>query len=107
MDTAFPHPSVFVKLVKKANLAHCRHTFNLSRQAEDKHIYQIAFETDRIVITMDEDFNRIVRNQRAGVFLLPSGLSNTKIDALITKFIRGKNPTDFSGKVTRLKYPSE
>lgn len=56
---------------------------------------------------MDEDFNRIVRNQRAGVFLLPSGLSNTKIDALITKFIRGKNPTDFSGKVTRLKYPSE
>ena len=102
LDTAFASPQVFRSSYKRANLKHVRYDFNLSPKSEDKHIYQLASETDRIVISQDLDFLKITKPKMAGVIIIPPYLSNEKIDQLICSSIRGKDPSDFKGKATKI-----
>lgn len=100
-DSAFAKPPTFKKLNQKANLAHVRHTFNLSPTTEDKDIYQLATQERRLIITIDDDFKNLVRPGKAGVIFISPYLSNSDIDKSIYKFIRDKNPDDFWGKITK------
>jgi predicted nuclease of predicted toxin-antitoxin system len=102
LDTAFAHPSVFIKLKSKASLKHVRHDYNLSRQAEDKDIYQLATMENRFVVTIDNDFTRLVKPNQAGIILINAYLSNEEIDKALCNFISGKNPDDFKGKSTKI-----
>ncbi len=83
-------------------MAHIRHTYNVSPTAEDQHIYQIASDTDRIIITQDEGFKKRIKQNRAGVIIIPPYLSNEEIDKFLVAFIRGKNPEDYRGSITKL-----
>lgn len=102
LDTAFAHPSVFKKLKTKANLKHVRHDYSLSRQAEDKDIYQLATKERRLVITIDNDFTRLVKSKQAGILLINPYLSNKEIDRTLSDFISGKNPDDCLGKTIKV-----
>ena len=75
----------------------------MSPTTEDKDIYQLATEKNRFVITIDEDFKRLVKPKQAGIILINPYLSNDQIDNVITEFISGKNPNDFFGKVIKVK----
>lgn len=101
-DAAFAKPSIFKKLFKKANIAHIRHTYNLSPQTEDTQIYQVATQGDRIIVTQDGDFRALVKPTGAGVFTIPSYVTNEEIDSLLTEYISGKDPKDFCGKISSL-----
>jgi predicted nuclease of predicted toxin-antitoxin system len=102
LDTAFAHPSVFIKLKSKTSLKHVRHNYNLPRQAEDKDIYQLATKEDRFVVTIDNDFTKLVKPKQAGIILINAYLSNDEIDKTICNFISGKNPDDFKGIATKI-----
>lgn len=101
-DTAFPNPKEFLLLSKKANLTHVRHTYNMSPTTEDKDIYQKACEEKRIVVSIDEDFKRLVKPGQAGAILIPADLSAQQMDSVLTEFILGKSPTDFIGKAEKI-----
>ena len=102
LDSAFAQPLIFTRLCKKANVAHIRHTFNLSPQAEDQHIYQIAMETNRIVVTRDLDFEKLVKPKRPGTIILRRYITNETIDKHLTEFISGKDPDDLIGKAVKI-----
>ena len=102
LDTAFAHPSSFKKLKNKANIKHVRHDHNLSRQTEDKDIYVIATKENRIIITQDDGFRKQAKKKGAGIFIIPSYLTNDEIDLMLVEYIAGKNPDDFLGKTTKI-----
>jgi len=102
LDTAFAHPSVFKKIKTKANTKHVRHDYNLSRQTEDKDIYVIATKENRIIITQDDGFRKQIHRRGAGVFIIPSYLTNAEIDLVIVEYISGKNPDVFLGKAIKI-----
>lgn len=81
---------------------HVRHNFNLSPQAEDKDIYNLAVKNRMFVVTMDYDFKKFVRKGCPGAFLLHAGLTNLEIDTAILNFIHGKNPEDYYGKIIKI-----
>lgn len=56
----------------------------------------------RIIITQDNDFKKWVKPKGAGVFIIPSYLSNNQIDIKLSEFISGKDPGDFLGKSTKI-----
>lgn len=102
-DVAFAHPSLFKRLTKKANLAHARHTYNISPQAEDKDIYQLAVKENRFVVTINyEDFKKLVKKDKAGIIGIPPYLSNEQIDKILTDFISEKDPEDYKGKAIKI-----
>lgn len=102
LDTAFAAPRNFKKLYKAAHLEHIRFTYKQSPTVEDKHIYELATREKCIVITIDEDFKRLHKENMAGVFIIPAYLDTDGWDKLICKFIKGKNPDVFWGKVEKL-----
>ncbi len=102
LDSAFAKPQAFKRLCKKANTAHTRHTYNLSAQAEDEQIYTLATAEKRIIVTQDADFKKWFKKKGAGVFMLPSYLTTSEIDSLLSNFILGKDPKDYLGKITKL-----
>ena len=87
---------------KKANLSHIWHTYNFHLQKDDEKIYQIATQKERIIITQDNDFKKWIKPKQAGVFMIPSYLSNQQIDDLLSNFIVDKDPQNYMGKVTKL-----
>jgi len=93
---------VFKKIKNKTNLSHVRHTYGLSPTTEDKDIYQLATKEKRFVITIDEDFKRLVKPMKAGIIFIGPHLSNDQMDNAILEFITGKNPDDFWGKATKI-----
>ena len=101
-DIAFAKPKNFKKLSKKANLTHVRHTYNMSPTTEDKDIYQKASEEKRIVITIDEDFKKLVKPNRSGVIIVPPDLSLDQMDDILVKFITNRNPEDIIGKCLKI-----
>ena len=104
LDSAFAKQETFKKLRKKAVVKHIRHDFNLSRQAEDEQIYNLAVKNGMFVVTMDfKDFRKLVRKNAPGIFALHSGLSNEEIDTALSNFISGKNPQDYYGKTIKVK----
>lgn len=103
LDSAFARPEQFIKLKKKANVAHAVHDCGLSFMAEDKDIYQKACLENRLVLTINfKDFKKLVIAGKAGVMGIESGLSNKEIDELVTEFISSKNPDDFMGKAIKI-----
>lgn len=62
----------------------------------------IAVNKNRIVITQDDGFRKWVKRNKAGIFIIPSYLSNKQIDLLLTNFISGKDPEEFNGKIVKL-----
>lgn len=102
LDTAFAESSLYSKLYKLANLKHCRHDFNLSREAEDEYIYTIAVAENRIVLTQDGGFKKQVKPSSPGVIIAPSYITRDEMDTVISDFLRGKNPDDFMGKATKI-----
>lgn len=103
LDSAFAKPEAFPKLSKKANLAHCFYDLGLSRQAEDKEIYNVAVREDRFVLTINyKDFKKLARKGKPGVIAIESQLSNEEIDKLVTKFVSGKNPDEFLGQTIKV-----
>ena len=86
----------------KANIKHVRHDYNLSRETEDKDIYVIATQENRIIVTQDDGFRKQVYKKGAGVFIIPSYLTNDEIDKILVDFIFGKNPDDFWGKASKV-----
>lgn len=103
LDSAFARPGQFIKLGKKANLAHCVHNLGLPFQAEDKDIYQKACQENRLVLTINfKDFKKLLIAGKAGVIGIESGLSNKEIDELVTGFVSGKDPDDFIGKAVKI-----
>lgn len=102
LDSAFAKPTEFKRLCKKANVAHVRHTYNLSPQTEDKQIYTLASTEDRIIVTQDHDFKRLLKKHGAGVFTIPSYLTTSEIDNLLHEFIVDKSPNEYREKVTKL-----
>lgn len=104
MDSAFAKPEIFTKLQKRAVVKHIRHDFNLSPQAEDEEIYNLAVKMKLFVVTMNyKHFKKLVRKNSAGIFVLDSGLSNEQIDIVLSNFISGKNPKDYYGKAIKIK----
>ncbi len=83
-------------------MSHVRHTLRLSPTTEDKDIYQKATEEKRHVVTIDDDFKKLVKPKKAGVIIIPSELSNEDIEKELLKFISGKNPEDSYGKVVKI-----
>ncbi|MBU4017137.1 hypothetical protein KKF69_06735, partial [Patescibacteria group bacterium] len=65
-------------------------------------IYQLATQEKRIIITQDNDFKNWIKPNKAGVFIIPSYLSNQEIDDLLSNFISQKNPENFIGKIIKL-----
>lgn len=103
LDSAFARPEKFIKLRKKANIAHCVHDYGLSFQAEDKDIYQRACLENRFVLTINfKDFRKLVTNGKPGILGIDSGLSNEEIDFEVTEFLSDKDPKDFIGKATKI-----
>ena len=104
MDSAFANPVVFVKLRRRAVTKHIRHDFDLSPQAEDEEIYNLAAKNKMFVVTMNyKHFKKFVRKNLPGVFALDSGLSNEQIDTILSNFIASKNPKDYLGRATKVK----
>lgn len=104
LDSAFAKPSTFRKLNKKAVVKHIRHDFDLSPQAEDEEIYNLAVKNKMFVVIMNyKHFKKLVRKNSPGVIVLDSGLSNEQIDIAILNFISDKNPLDFYGKTIKVK----
>jgi len=90
--------------MKKAEIKHVRHDFNLPSQTEDEDIYNLAAKNKMFVITMNyKHFKKLVRKNSPGVFALNSGLSNDEIDNELSDFIKGKNPKDYYGKAIKIK----
>ncbi len=90
------------RLHKRANLTHTRHTYGLSGQTEDEHIYNLATKENRIIITQDNDFKKWIKPKQAGVIIIPPYLSTEEMDRILTTFIKGKNPDEFTGKATKI-----
>lgn len=103
LDSAFAKTILFPKLSKKAHVIHSVHTLKLSAQAEDKDIYQKATQNNCCVVTIDEDFKKLVKPKKAGVILVPADLSVIQMEAVLVKFISGKNPEDFIGKWEKIE----
>jgi len=104
LDAAFAKPDVFVKLSKKANLAHVYHTYGLPRQAEDGDIYILGCREDRLIVSADNDFKKYVKKGGTGVLVIRSHLSNEQIDDLLLNFVKGRDPENCKGKVNKLGY---
>jgi hypothetical protein len=103
LDSAFPRIVFFPKLGKKAKLFHCVYDFQLSRQAEDKYIYQKAYENNCFVLTINfKDFKKLVRKDGPGILGIESQMTTVKIDEVVTKFVSGKDPDDFLGKAVKV-----
>lgn len=79
-----------------------RHNLNLSPETEDEQIYSLATRKKRIIITQDTGFKRWIKPKGTGVFIIPSYLSNSQIDKILTEFIFQKDPKDFRGKVVKI-----
>lgn len=104
LDSAFAKPQAFPKLSKKSNVKHSVHDFGLSRKAEDKEIFEKAIQDERFVLTINlKDFKKLVKRDKPGVICIESQLSNKEIDEKVSKFISEKNPSDFFGKVIKVK----
>lgn len=84
------------------NLAHIRHTYNLSPTTEDKDIYQLATTEKRLVVTLDQDFRKLVKRGKAGIIFVSPYSSNEQIDRDLSEFIQNKNPDDFVGKAVKI-----
>jgi len=103
LDSAFAGPQAFPKLRKKANIAHAVLDFGLSRQAEDKDIYQKAIEEKRLVLTINfKHFQKLVQKGKSGIIGIESQLTNKDIDRLVTEFLTGKDPEDYRGKAIKI-----
>lgn len=103
LDSAFAKCEAFPRLKKKANLAHTVHDCNLSPQAEDQEIYQKAIAENRFVLTINfKDFKKLVKRRKPGIIGIESQLSNEEIDKLVSSFLSGKNPEDFTGKAIKI-----
>lgn len=103
LDAAFAKTDQFPKLQKKANVAHIVHDLNLSYQAEDKDIYQKAVETDRFVVTINfNDFTKLVVKGKPGIIGIPSQLTNTEIDILLTEFVTSNTVASCTGKAIKV-----
>lgn len=82
------------------------HTYHLSPQIDDEEIYNLASKEQRFVVTIDNDFKRLVKRNKSGVIIIPAELSNEEIDKMITKFISEKDPKDYTGKVVKVGFRS-
>lgn len=103
LDSAFAKPQAFPRLAKKCNLAHAVHTFNLSPQVSDAEIYQQAIQDDRFVLTVNyQDFKKLVKPGKPGIFAVESQLFNEQIDKSVSDFLTNKNPADFLGKAIKI-----
>ncbi len=90
---------MFPTLCKKANVAHIVHDYGFSYQAEDEHIYQKAIEDKRIVVTINfKDFHKLVKPGQPGIIGIPSQLTNSEIDAILSRFISLNKVEDCIGK---------
>lgn len=89
-------------LSKKSHLEHVVYTFDLSRQTEDKYIYQKATQENCCVVTIDNDFKNLVKPKSAGVIMIPPDLSVRQIEKIILKFISINTPESIVGKVIKL-----
>lgn len=107
LDSAFATPAQFPKLSKKAHIMHVVYTLNLSRQAEDKFIYQKATQENCCVVTIDEDFKRLVKSRQAEAIIVPPDLSVEQMEAVLIKFISGRNPEDLVGKFKKIEKNSK
>ena len=81
-------------------------TYNYSPQCSDEDIYNLAIKEDRFVVTIDNDFKRLVKKNKSGVIIIDAELSNKEIDKLLVRFISGKDPKDYIGKATKIKFIS-
>ena len=90
MDTAFTQPANLPKLSKMANVKHIRLDYGLTRTAEDEHIYSIAMNDQRCVITQDDGFRKQVKKGRSAVFIIPSYLTVAEMDILLSNFFKDK-----------------
>lgn len=103
LDSAFASSSSFPELSKKSNLAHVVFDYYLSKQAEDKDIYESAVRENRFVITINfKDFRKLVKKNKPGIVGIESQLTNKEIDQKVTLFIRDKNPKDYFGKAIKI-----
>jgi len=103
LDSAFAKPDSFPKLVKKANIRHAVHDYELSYQAEDKDIYQKAVEENRFVLTINfKDFKKLVKEGKPGIIGIESQLANNEIDYLVSDFVSKNNPEDYIGKAIKI-----
>ena len=107
LDSAFANPSQFPRLCKKAHVIHSVHTLKLSPQAEDKDIYQKATQKNCCVVTIDEDFKKLVKPGKAGAIIAPPDLSVEQMETVLMKFISGKNPEDLIGKFEKIEKNSK
>ena len=96
LDSAFAKSDQFPKIRKKAKLLHAVYDLGLSAQAEDREIYQKAFENNCFVLTINfDDFKKLTRAGRPEVIGIGSQLSNEEIDKIVSKFITGKNSNNY------------
>ena len=103
LDSAFAKQNFFPKLSKKAKLLHCVYDFGLSRQAEDKDIYQKAYENNCFVLTVNfNDFKKLLRSNGPGVLGIESQMTTVEMDELVAKFVSNKNPEKFIGKALKI-----
>jgi hypothetical protein len=100
---AFARPESFPRLSKRANLTHAVLTYHLSREAEDKVIFEVAKREERFALTINyKHFKRFVTSRSVGIIAIPGELTNEEIDKLVTEFITGKNPDDYYGKAIKI-----
>lgn len=103
VDSAFAQLSFFPKLSKKAKLFHCVYDFSLSRQAEDKDIYQRANENNCFVLTVNfKDFKKLVKPHGPGVLGVESQLTTAQMDEKVSQFITRKDPENYIGKAIKI-----
>lgn len=108
LDTAFAPAKDFPHLAKKANVKNAFFDLKLPRQCGDEEIYQKAIADNRFVVTINfDDFRKLVKRKRPGIFGIPSQLTNAQIDQLFTNFISGKDPKDFEGKAVKIPIEAE
>ena len=103
LDSVFASSSTFLELSKKSNLAHVVFDYHLSKQAEDKEIYELAIRENRFGITINfKDFRKLVKKNKPGIFGIEAQLTNKEIYQIETKFIHNKDPEDYFEKSIKI-----
>lgn len=103
LDAAFPSPLQMPKLILKAHVEHVVYTLNLSRQVDDKYIYQKATERNCCVVTIDKGFKFQLKNKGSGIILVPADLSTRQLENSLLWFIKGNNMDNCMGIITRIQ----
>lgn len=74
----------------------------MSKQVEDQEIYKKAETINSFVVTIDDDFKKLVKKKSVGILIIPAHLSNEEIDHLLNNFVSKHSVEECWGRINKL-----